>query len=159
MNPNVLLYLASILLNLKYLDDAYELATTSLQLQSPAQNSWMQHFTLAEIFKAKGLHKSAIHHLHLSLDLRPDFQPAQKHLEEIESMGLERTTPLTYYTMSIIFMLVFGVVICIGFSIDSVGVPLDAKTPRHFNRAMAMRSMKLGTNHKLIRMRKQCHCY
>lgn len=156
-NANVLLYLASILFNLQYLDDAYELAKKSLQSQSSTQNSWMQHFTLAEIFKAKGLHKNAIHHFHLSLDLHPGFQPAQNHLKEIESLNLDG--PVTYYTMSIIFMLVFGVLFFIILSIDSFDNSIDVKTQRHFNRAMAMRSMKLGINHKLIRMRKQCNCY
>jgi tetratricopeptide (TPR) repeat protein len=157
-NSDVLLNLARILFNLQYLDDAYELTRRSLEAQAPDQNSWLQHFTLAEIFKARGLSKDAMHHFHHSLDLHPGFQPAQKHLREMESSNNTDGT-VTYYTICIIFMLVFGVLCCILTSIDSFDDSGDnVKTQRHFNRAMAMRSIKLGINPKLIRMRKQYGC-
>lgn len=158
-NSDVLLNLARILFNLKYLDDAYELTRRSLETQLPDQNSWLQHFTLAEIYKARGLHKNAIQHFHHSLDLHPGFQPALKHVKEIEAM-MENGGTVTYYTLCIIFMLVFGVLCCIVLSIDTFdNASENIKTQRHFNRAMAMRSIKLGINPKLVRMRKQCNCY
>ncbi|ESO09136.1 hypothetical protein HELRODRAFT_74694, partial [Helobdella robusta] len=159
-NSDVLLNLARILFNLKYYDDAYELTRRSLEAQTPDQNSWLQHFTLAEIYRVRGLVKNAIHHFHHSLDLHPGFQPAQKHLKEMESLMIESPSNVTLYTVCIIFLLVLGVLFCIVLSLDTFDTAIEnIKTQRHFNRAMAMRSIKLGINPKLIKMRKQCNCY
>jgi len=67
---------------------------------------------------------------------------------------------LTYYTLFIILLLVLGVLCGILTSIDGGfdDIGEAVKTQRHFNRAMAMRSIKLGINPKLIRMRKQYGC-
>lgn len=48
-NADVLLNLARVLYNLNYQQDAAYLARISLQVQSPEQNSWLQHFTLGEV--------------------------------------------------------------------------------------------------------------
>ncbi|XP_013385892.1 tetratricopeptide repeat protein 17 [Lingula anatina] len=155
-NPDVLLNLARVLFNLQFLDDAIFLTRKSLELQTADQNSWLQHFTLGEILKAYGhFHEAALHFRH-TLDLNPGFQPAQAHLREME---MTPDPTVTYYTLFIILFLVLGVLVGILTSLDA---NLDdygelSKTQRHFNRAMAMRSIKLGINPKLMRMRK-CNC-
>lgn len=156
-NSDVLLNLARVLFNLQYLDDAFELTHRSLDAQPPDQNSWLQHFTLGEILKARGQYKDAINHFRHTLDLHPGFHPAQTHLQEME---VSPDGTITYYTLFIILLLVLGVLCGILTSIDgNFDDPGEmVKTQRHFNRAMAMRSIKLGINPKLIRMRKQCSC-
>ncbi len=153
-HPDVLLNLARVLFNLQYLDDAIFLTRRSLEMQSPDQNSWLQHFTLGEILKAYGDYHQATLHFRHTLDLNPGFQPAQAHLREME---VNPDGTVTYYTLFIILFLVLGVLCGILTSIDGNLEELGEtmKTQRHFNRAMAMRSIKLGINPKLIRMRKQ----
>ena len=156
-NADVLLNLARVLFNLQYLDDAVFLTRRSLERQPSDQNSWLQHFTLGEILKAYGHFRDAALHFRHALDLNPGFQPAQAHLRDME------TSPdgtVTYYTLFIILFLVLGVLCGILTSIDGSLDELSdsAKAPRHFNRAMAMRSIKLGINPKIIRMRKQYSC-
>ena len=153
-HPDVLLNLARVLFNLQYLDDAIFLTRKSLEMQSPDQNSWLQHFTLGEILKAYGHYHEATLHFRHTLDLNPGFQPAQAHLREME---VNPDGTVTYYTLFIILFLVLGVLCGILTSIDGNLEELGEtiKTQRHFNRAMAMRSIKLGINPKLIRMRKQ----
>ena len=153
-NADVLLNLARVLFNLQYLDDAVYLTRRSLDRQPPDQNSWLQHFTLGEILKAYGHFRDAALHFRHALDLNPGFQPAQAHLRDME------TSPdgtVTYYTLFIILFLVLGVLCGILTSIDGSLDDLSetTKTQRSFNRAMAMRSIRLGTNPKLTRMRKQ----
>ena len=148
---------SQVLFNLQYLDDAIFLTRQSLKMQSPEQNSWLQHFTLGEILKAYGhYHEAALHFRH-TLDLNPNFQPAEAHLREMEVVP---DGTVTYYTLFIILFLVLGVLCGILTSIDGSFEELgdNMKTQRHFNRAMAMRSIKLGINPKLIRMRKQMNC-
>jgi len=156
-NPDVLLNLARVLFNLEYLDDAILLTKRSLEMQSPDQNSWLQHFTLGEILKAHGHFHEATFHFRHTLDLNPGFHPAQAHLREME---INPDGTVTYYTLFIILFLVLGVLCGIITSIDGNLEELGEtmKTQRHFNRAMAMRSIKLGINPKLIRMRKQYSC-
>lgn len=77
--------------------------------------------------------------------------------------GMVGSTAVTYYTLFIILLLVLGVLCGVLTSIDSSFDDAElsnasGKTQRHFNRAMAMRSIKLGINPKLIRMRKQYGC-
>ncbi len=153
-DSDVLLNLARVLFNLQYLDDAIELTRKSLQSQAPDQNSWLQHFTLGEILKAYGKYPEAAVHFRHTLDLNAGFQPAEAHLREME---YHPDTTVTYYTLFIILFLVLGVLCGILTSIDGNFEELGdtIKTQRHFNRAMAMRSIKLGINPKVIRMRKQ----
>lgn len=152
-NPDVLLNLARVLYNLQYLDDAILLTRRSLEHQTPDQNSWLQHFTLGEILKAYGhFHEATLHFRH-TLDLNPGFPPAQAHLREME---VNPDPTVTYYTLFIILFLVLGVLVGILTSIDASLEDYGelTKTQRHFNRAMAMRSIKLGINPRLIRLRK-----
>lgn len=156
-HSDALLNLARVLFNLHYLDDAIQLTRQSLDAAPQDQNTWLQHFTLGEILKAYGHNAEAQLHLKHALDLNPGFGPAQAHLKELNA-GSDAT--VTYYTLFIILFLVLGVLCGILTSIDSgLDDSNDAvKTQRHFNRAMAMRSIKLGINPKLIKMRKQCTC-
>lgn len=155
-NSDVLLNLARVLFNLQFLHDAVELTRHSLATQSPDQNSWLQHFTLGEIFKALGSYSEASLHFRHTLDLNPGFPQAIAHLREME---ISPDGTVTYYTLFIILLLALGVLCGILTSMDGTFDELgeSIKTQRHFNRAMAMRSIKLGINHKVIRMRKQAY--
>lgn len=152
-HPDVLLNLARVLFNLQYLDDAIFLTRRSLAMQSTKQNTWLQHYTLGEILKAYGHYQEATMHFGHALELNPGFQPAIAHLREMEGTP---SSSVTQYTLFIILFLVlgvlFGVITSIEANFEDTGEVV--KTQRHFNRAMAMRSIKLGINHRLIRMRK-----
>ncbi|XP_033764152.1 uncharacterized protein LOC117345235 [Pecten maximus] len=152
-NPEVLLYLARVLFNLQYLDDAIFLTRRSLVMQQPnSENSWLQHYTLGEILKAYGHYQEATLHFRHALDLNPGYQPAEAHLREMDGAP---NPSVTQYTLFIILFLVLGVIFGVITSIEAnFEDSSEVKTQRHFNRAMAMRSIKLGINPRLIRMRK-----
>jgi len=170
-NSDVLLNLARVLFNQHEFDDALELTRRSLEARAPNQNAWLQHFTIGEIHLARGHRHDAIQHFRHTLDLHPNFPPAIAHLRDLESeskvvdafasFGIG-SAAVTYYTLFIILLLVLGVLCGVLLSVDAGFDDVDAtaggKTQRHFNRAMAMRSIKLGINPKLIRMRKQYGC-
>ena len=82
-NADVLLNLARVLHNLRYLDDAITLTQRSLELQPSDHNSWLQHFTLGEILKSRGDVEQATSHFRSALDLNPAFIPAELHLREL----------------------------------------------------------------------------
>lgn len=140
-HPDVLLNLARVLFNLQYLDDAKYLILRSLEKQSPEQN-WLQHFTLGEILKAYGHDQEARIHFRHALELNPSFLPAEEHLRKMEVIP---ESTVTIYTLLIIAFLVMAVLLGLLSSIES-GVDYGdiLKTQRHFNRAMAMRSIKLS---------------
>ncbi|XP_017301275.1 tetratricopeptide repeat protein 17-like [Diaphorina citri] len=50
-NSEVLLYLARVLLNLQYLDDASYLTRRSIEVLPAETSAWQHYFTLGEIFK------------------------------------------------------------------------------------------------------------
>ena len=171
-NSDVLLNLARVLFNQHEFDDSLELTRRSLQSRAPDQNAWLQHFTIGEINLARGRRNEAIQHFRYTLDLHPNFPPALAHLRELESESSKvadafagfgiGSAAITYYTLFIILLLVLGVLCGVLLSVDAgfddVDPAVGGKTQRHFNRAMAMRSIKLGINPKLIRMRKQYGC-
>lgn len=140
-NADVLLNLARVLFTLQYLDDAIYLTRRSLEMQPPDKAAWQQYFTLGEIFKAYGHYQEASLHLKHTLEIKPGFEPAQLALKEMESMPASR---LHIYTLVIIISLVFGVVLVILSSGDSNtdDDAYDAKPQRHFNRAMAMSTLR-----------------
>ncbi|CAK1556088.1 unnamed protein product [Leptosia nina] len=138
-NAEVLLNLARVLFTLQYLDDAIYLTRRSLEVQPPDRSAWQQYFTLGEIFKAYGHYQEAAVHLRHTLDLRPDFEPALVALKDIENIP---EASVHVYTLLIIVCLVMGVLLVILSSVDSGSESEDHKTQRHFNRAMAMRSLR-----------------
>ncbi|KAK4875855.1 hypothetical protein RN001_012277 [Aquatica leii] len=139
-NAEVLLNLARVLFTLQYLDDAIYLTRRSLEMQPPDKAAWQQYFTLGEIFKAYGHYQEASLHLKHTLVIKPGFEPAQLALKEMESMPASR---LHIYTLMIIISLVFGVVLVILSSGSSNSEDLyEAKPQRHFNRAMAMSTLR-----------------
>lgn len=151
-SPDILLYLARVLFNLQYLDDAIFLTRRSLVMQSPDDNSWHQHFTLGEILKAYGHYQEAALHFHHALKLNPGFQRAEAHLRDMEGTP---NPSITQYTLFIILFLVMGVIFGVITSMEAnYDENNEGKPQRHFNRAMAMRSIKLGINPRLIRLRK-----
>jgi len=155
-DPDILLNLARVLFNLQYLDDAIFLARRSLHLQSPGDNSWLQHYTLGEILKSLDQQAEAAMHFKQALELNPGFQPAKSHLREMDSTPPPSVTHLTFFI--IVFLVVgvlFGVVTSIEGGLQERGGEDGSKTQqRHFNRAMAMRSIKLGINPRLCRLRR-----
>lgn len=160
-NAEVLLNLARVLFTLQYLDDAIYLTRRSLEVQPPDRSAWQQYFTLGEIFKAYGHYQEASLHLRHTLELRPDFEPALAALRDMEAIP-EAT--IHVYTLLIIICLVLGVLLVILSSVDSNldsdypgGLIVDAKPPRHFNRAMAMRSLR-GIAPRTLRTKKGGAC-
>jgi Flp pilus assembly protein TadD len=155
-DPDILLNLARVLFNLQYLDDAIFLARRSLHLQPSGHNSWLQHYTLGEILKSYGHLQEAALHFHHALELNPGFQPARSHLRDLDS---EPSPSVTHLTLLIILFLVvgvlFGVITSVETNFQDAGLGDGSKTQqRHFNRAMAMRSIKLGINPRICRLRK-----
>ncbi|CAG5127291.1 unnamed protein product [Candidula unifasciata] len=153
-DPDILLNLARVLFNLQYLDDAIFLAQRSLHLQPKGQNSWLQHYTLGEVLKSLGQHQEAAAHFRQALELNPDFQPAKSHLRDLDSSP---SPSVTHLTLLIILFLVVGVLFGVVTSIETnfQDSADGSKTQqRHFNRAMAMRSIKLGINPRMCRLRK-----
>ena len=121
-------------------------------MQSPDDNSWHQHFTLGEILKAYGHYQEAALHFHHALKLNPGFQRAEAHLRDMEGTP---NPSVTQYTLFIILFLVMGVIFGVITSMEaSYDENNEGKPQRHFNRAMAMRSIKLGINPRLIKLRK-----
>lgn len=72
-NPDVLINLARLLVKLRYYDDAIYLTRKSIDFMQPQRSPWFQHFTLGEIFHAKGLDAQALAHVRLSLKLKPGY--------------------------------------------------------------------------------------
>ncbi|KAJ1527102.1 hypothetical protein ONE63_008639 [Megalurothrips usitatus] len=138
-NAEVLLNLARVMLNLQYWDDALKLTVWSLDKTD--KNAWQQHFTLGEIFKAIGQFRNASAHLRHALELKPDFEPAIYLLRSIEE-----ATNVHYYTLFIILSLVLGVllVIYVGCASEEEADDSDTKAPRHLNKPLNMKSLKLG---------------
>lgn len=138
----------------QYLDDAIFLATRSLHLQPAGHNSWLQHYTLGEILKSYGQHQEAAVHFHQALEFNPGFQPAKSHLRDLDSSP---SPSVTHLTLLIILFLIVGVLFGVVTSIETnfQDAADGSKTQqRHFNRAMAMRSIKLGINPRMCRLRK-----
>lgn len=149
-NAEVLLNLARVMFNLQYLDDAIYLTRRSLEVQPPDKSAWQQYFTLGEIFKAYGHYQEATLHLRHCLELRPGFEPAILVLRDMEALP---DNNIHVYTVLIIIFLVLGVLITVVSSCDTT---LDSdftevKGHRHFNRAMAMRSLKMGISPRALR--------
>ncbi|KAJ6638785.1 Tetratricopeptide repeat protein 17, partial [Pseudolycoriella hygida] len=142
-NSDVILNLARVLLHMTYLDDAMALAKRSLALQTPDRSAWRQYFTLGEIYKRFGNNPESIIHLKQALELHPNHELISKALREVEK-GPPSTT-LHICTVVIIVCLVTSVLFVIFSTNDIFANSSDVtepKTHRHFNRAMAMRSLK-----------------
>ncbi|XP_021948555.1 uncharacterized protein LOC110846202 isoform X1 [Folsomia candida] len=150
-NPEVLLNLARLLFTLQYLDDSLFLARRSLELQAPDRNAWAQHFALGEILRAYGHHREALLHFKHTLELRPDHTEAQEQLRELEI--LLAGTGLHTVTLIIIILLVLGVVLVMVSSLenDEAADSNQNRASRHFSRALAMRSLKLGISPRSLR--------
>jgi len=154
-NPEVLLNLARLLFTLQYLDDSLFLARRSLELQAPDRNAWAQHFALGEILKAYGHHNEALLHFKHTLELRPDHEGAQEQLRELET--LLAGTGLHIVTLIIIIFLVIGVLLVIFSSFDNdetADSSSNSRGSRHFSRALAMRSLKLGISPRALRAKR-----
>lgn len=146
--------MARLLLMLQYLDDALFLARRSLELQAQDRSAWQQHFTLGEILKSYGHHQEALLHFKHTLELRPDHSGAQEALRDLES--LLSGTGLHVCTLLIIIFLVLGVLLVMLSSFESEdSSDLGSRPPpRHFSRALAMRSLKLGISSRALRAKR-----
>lgn len=152
-DAEVLLNLARVLFNLQYLDDAIHLTRRSLDVQPPDRNAWQQYLTLGQIFKAYGHFQESILHLRHAHELFPQHEPIKQALRDVENIP---SSPLHFYTILIIVCLVMGVLILILSSNDgnqNASEQTEPKVQRHFNRAMAMRSLK-GFPPRTLRHRK-----
>lgn len=121
-NSEVLLYLARVLLNLQYLDDASYLTRRSIEVLPAETSAWQHYFTLGEIFKAYGHYQEATLHLKHSLELNPGFHPAKQILGEMDNVP---DTRCQMYTCIIIISLVMAVLLIVMMSPNS-NVKCDA---------------------------------
>uniref|UniRef100_A0A182IKB8 Uncharacterized protein n=1 Tax=Anopheles atroparvus TaxID=41427 RepID=A0A182IKB8_ANOAO len=140
-NAEVLLNLARVLFNLQYLDDAIHLTRRSLEVQPRDRSAWRQYFTLGEIFKAYGHFQESVNHLRQALELYPQYEPIKKAIADVENIS---ASSLHIFTIIIIIFLVMCVLYVILSSNEGSqnNQELEQKATRHFNRAMAMRSLK-----------------
>uniref|UniRef100_A0A182MZJ5 Uncharacterized protein n=1 Tax=Anopheles dirus TaxID=7168 RepID=A0A182MZJ5_9DIPT len=140
-NAEVLLNLARVLFNLQYLDDAIHLTRRSLEVQPRDRSAWRQYFTLGEIFKAYGHFQESVNHLRQALELYPQYEPIKKAIADVENIS---ASSLHIFTIIIIVFLVMCVLYVILSSNEGgqSSHELEQKATRHFNRAMAMRSLK-----------------
>ncbi|XP_014236872.1 uncharacterized protein LOC106659078 [Trichogramma pretiosum] len=174
-NAEVLLNLARVLLVLEYLDDASYLARRSLELQPPDRNAWEQYLTLGQIFKAYGHFQEAAVHLRHALELKPDLVDAAKALKEVESLPIASMHMYTLLIIVCLVLGVLLVVLSnVECEDDSTLAPdhqhhqqqhqsqsqtqpipqhqqylqrgPTAPSQRHFNRAMAMRSLRFNVS-------------
>uniref|UniRef100_A0A182W4I1 Tetratricopeptide repeat protein 17 n=1 Tax=Anopheles minimus TaxID=112268 RepID=A0A182W4I1_9DIPT len=122
-NAEVLLNLARVLFNLQ------------------DRSAWRQYFTLGEIFKAYGHFQESVNHLRQALELYPQYEPIKKAIADVENIS---ASSLHIFTIIIIIFLVMCVLYVILSSNESNqnSHELEQKSTRHFNRAMAMRSLK-----------------
>lgn len=166
-NADVLHNLGRVLFTLQYLDDAIFLTRRSLEAQPNNRNIWRQYFTLGEIYKEYGQFQQSILHFRHALELYPD--PII--IEAIRKLEEESPSPVHMYTMLIISVLVSVIIryfdqsiafififILFSFKFQVVVVlvvilsttdfystyteTVEMKPQRHFNRAMAMKSLK-----------------
>ncbi|KAI6652669.1 Tetratricopeptide repeat protein 17-like [Oopsacas minuta] len=115
-NADVLLNLARVLYNLNYQNDAAYLAKISLQVQSPEQNSWLQHFTLGEVLESMGkLQEARIHYDHAHR-LNPSFELSDLALKRITATEERTSNP---YTLIFIIILALSV-LCIVYTLNSI---------------------------------------
>ena len=135
-NADVLLNLARLLHNLKYLEDAVYLTRKSLEMQPSDQNCWLQHFTLGEILRSTGDVEQATTHFRNALDLNPSFHPAELHLREL---GYSQSAGTHLYTIFLIGVLVSSILPFIYFTVISEGDGKHRKRPSFCER----RSRKL----------------
>ncbi|XP_058063645.1 uncharacterized protein LOC131213592 [Anopheles bellator] len=140
-NAEVLFNLARVLYNLQYLDDAIHLTKRSLEVQPKDRSAWQQYFTLGEIFKAYGHFQESVNHLRQALELYPQYEPIKRAIADVENIS---RSSLHIFTIIIIAFLVLSVLYVIISSNDSSQNNPESgqKKKRHFNRAMAMRSLK-----------------
>ena len=114
-NPDVLLNLARMLLNLNYMKDAIYLAERSLDHEHPEQSTWLQHFTLAEILEKTGEYERALNHLQLALDQNPSFHPAHLIFQRLGKTPIPMGSNI--YTFLIITALCSGILLYIYFTV------------------------------------------
>ncbi|KAI8127697.1 hypothetical protein FF38_11259 [Lucilia cuprina] len=158
--------LAKVLYNLQYLDDAIHMARRSIEFQAPPYTAWRQYLLLGDIMKTYGDLRISIHYYRLALELNPTQELILRSLNEAEQRP---TATLHVYTIVIIVILVIMVLIVILTSMitevradhhytngqcTSNSEAYDVKPQRHFNRAMAMRSLKGLSGARSMRQRK-----
>jgi len=114
-NADVLLNLARVLFNLRYLQDAIFLTKHSLDVKPTGQTGWLQHFTLGEVYKSNGEYDKATEHFKKVLELNPPFHPAEVNLREL---GMMQESSVNIYTVLIILCLI-GLVLAIIHSMVS----------------------------------------
>lgn len=83
-NPDILLNLGRVLYNLKFYNDTIFLIKLSLQQDQTHSETWLQHYTLGEAYKAVMDYPSAIFHFKKALEYNPTLHMAEAHVREME---------------------------------------------------------------------------
>ncbi|XP_070561475.1 tetratricopeptide repeat protein 17-like [Ptychodera flava] len=148
-NPDILINLARILFNLQYLEDAVYLTRKSLEMKSPEQNTWLQHFTLGEILKSLGHYREAADHLRHAEELNPTFHPIRLHLEEMQSPP---NSSATVYTLIIIGCLIICVFVCLHLATE--GHKESSHNPRRPKCAVPWDRARFPVPPRLLKLKK-----
>lgn len=110
-DPDALMHMARVLFNLNFIDNTIFLTKLSLHHKFPKSETWLQHYTLGEAYKATKKYESAAAYFRKSLELNPSLGKAEAHLRD-----LERQSSLTnFYTVIIIMTLVSLVIVMISY--------------------------------------------
>ena len=72
---------------LKLYDDAIFLTQKSLEYVRQDRSPWLQHFTLAEIFKINNYFNEALYHVQLTIKLKPGYKNAIRLFKEISFLS------------------------------------------------------------------------
>ena len=127
-HPDLLLNLARIMFNLKFYDDAIFLAKRSLHMKSSEHNSWLQYFTLGEVYKALEKYEEAAFYFRKSLDVNPSLHVAEMQLREL---GLFQQYSVNIYTVLIILALISIVLLVIYYLITAMSSGTSTPTAQH----------------------------
>ncbi|XP_077998415.1 uncharacterized protein LOC144451450 [Glandiceps talaboti] len=148
-NPDILINLARVLFNLQYLEDAVYLTRRSLDMKSPEQNTWLQHFTLGEILKSLGHYQEAAEHLRHAQELNPTFHPIRLHLDDMQSTP---NSSATIYTVIIIGCLIIGVLV--GLHLATEGQKDDSHPHRRHKCAVPWDRARFPVPPRLMKLKK-----
>ncbi|XP_047138913.1 uncharacterized protein LOC105848042 [Hydra vulgaris] len=108
-NPDALLNLARIMMNLNYSADAVYLAEYSLRINEPNVNTWLQHYALAEIFEQTGELEKSWTHFSISVDQNPTFPPVYVKLNNLN----QHSTIVNFnmYTLALVLLLCISILL------------------------------------------------
>lgn len=130
-NPDVLLNMARILVNLNFMKDAIYLLEHSLDNQPIERTTWLQHFALGQLLEKNGDIARACSHYEMTLVQNPTFHPAHFKMQRL-SRSVPTPSETNLYTVIIISLLCILIVLYLHFSI--IKEPAEANSKYNYMR-------------------------